>query len=397
MLRRFPLRWAAMCVFTLSTALGFLDRQILAAMAPEVRVEFGLSNQDYGYLLAVFSVTYAMSAPLMGLLIDRIGLLRGASLAVGCWSAAGMATGLAGRFVTLMGCRAALGVTQSANIPASGKAWALYLRPGERALGSALNQIGISVGLVGAPLVAAWLAPLYGWRSVFFFTGGVGFLWIPLWVWVTSRVPPAEITAETKAPSVADMLRDRRLWTLMAANVLTMTIYSLWSNWTTVFLVEVHGLEQSLANRHFAWIPPVFAAAGGLAGGWLSMRLHRAGTELQRARRLVCWLGATALLATAAAPLLSSATLGTAVIAWSFFWTVAFSVNLYALPLDIYGPARAAFGVSSLTAAYGLMQTVISPAVGALIDRHGFEPVCLLLAGLPLVAAAILSTTGKRS
>ncbi len=66
------------------------------------------------------------------------------------------------------------------------------------------------------------------------------------------------------------------------------------------------------------------------------------------------------------------------------------SVNLYSMPLDVYGAARAAFTVSMLTAAYGAMQAVFSPVAGRMIDRLGFQPVCIVVAVLPLVACAVL-------
>ena len=72
------------------------------------------------------------------------------------------------------------------------------------------------------------------------------------------------------------------------------------------------------------------------------------------------------------------------------------SVNLYALPLDLFGVERAAFGAASLTGAYGLMQTVISPAIGFVVDRQGFAPVCLAVAMLPLLGVGLLYLTRER-
>ena len=50
-----PLRWVAFGIFTLATALNYLDRQLLAALAPHIRGEFRLSNADYGLLLSAFT------------------------------------------------------------------------------------------------------------------------------------------------------------------------------------------------------------------------------------------------------------------------------------------------------------------------------------------------------
>ncbi len=392
---RLPPRWVAIGIFTLSAALNYLDRQILPALAPLLRQEFGLSNAGYGLLLSAFSIAYAASAPAAGLFIDRAGLNRGACAIVALWSLAGLGTGLAGSFAGLLVFRAALGVAQAGGVPASGKATAIYLPPQERSLGTATTQIGLSAGAIAAPLVAAWLTPAFGWRSAFLLTGLAGFLWIPLWLATARRVRVPPATGRVTAPRPAGMLADRRLWGLIIATVLYMSLYSLWSNWTTLYLVEEQGLTTQQANRTLAWIPPLFANVGGLAGGWLALRWIRSGVPAVPARLRVCWWSAALLLLTAALPLAPAPGLATALICLSFFWTTAMSVNVYAIPLDIFGARRAAFAVSTLTCAYGAMQTLVSPAIGAMIDRYGFGLVCVLMAGLPLAAVCILQWTQK--
>jgi len=392
-----PGRWIAISIFMLASTLSFLDRQVLAALAPEIKQEFGLDNRQLGYVHSLFSMTYAASAPFAGLFIDRAGLNIGISVSIAAWSLVGMATGFVRGLPSLLFCRAALGVTEAGGIPANGKAVAMYLEPHERALGSAFGQMGISVGLVTAPIFASWLAVQYGWRAAFVVTGGLGFLWIPLWLW-TSRTVPARVPAASKQkPDFRAMLRDRSMWALIIANMLSMTVYSLWINWTTIFLVERHGLSQVEANQRLAWLPPLFAALGGLTGGSISMRWARAGRHVIDARRRACLLGSLALLATAAVPHIASPALATAAICWSFFWSLVVSVNLYALPIDVFGPERAAFGVSGLTFAYGAMQTVLSTLIGDWIDRFGFGPVCGLIAVLPLAATAVLALLKRPS
>jgi ACS family hexuronate transporter-like MFS transporter len=383
-----------MFVFTLATSLSFLDRQVLAALAPQLQKEFQLTSQEYGYIVSAFSLSYALSAPLAGMAIDRVGLTLGTCVSIGVWSLAGIATGFVNGFAGLLGCRAWLGVAESGGIPAAGKASALYLLPGERAIGSAFGQIGISIGLVSAPVLATGVAVAYGWRSAFVIAGALGFLWIPLWLAVSRSIRPRKLEAsESTKLSVRDMIADRRLWGLMVANVLCMTVYSLWMNWTTVFLVKARGLPQDQANLQFAWIPPVFAALGGLTGGAISYRLARSGVDLGTARYRASLISAIGLLVTAAVPHLPTTALATAAICWSFFWSVSLSANLYALPVDYFGPARAASGVAALTAAYGVMQTVLSPAVGAMVDRYGFGLVCGILSVLPLAACWVLRAT----
>lgn len=384
------LRWFAVFVFALSNALNFMDRQILSALAPEIMREFRMSAADYGDVVLTFSLCYAIAAPAAGLLIDRIGLNRGSALAISIWSLAGMCTGLTSTLAGLMLCRAALGIGEAGGIPGTGKVSALYLVPRERAFGSAISQVGITIGAVSAPLVAQFISRLYGWRIAFVVVGALGFLWIPIWLAVSRRAP--RLGEESSKPSmpVRDVLRAPLFWALLLANVLLMSVYSLWLNWTTLFLVGRYGMTQQAANYGLAWIPPVFATAGGFFGSWLTLRWSAASGDVTPARMRVIMLGCFALLLNCAVPFLPTPAISTALICLSYFCCVAASVNIYALPLDLFGPARAAFAVAGLTSAYGLLQGVFSAAVGRVVDAWGFEPVCVAAGLLPVGAWLVL-------
>lgn len=381
-------RWGVLAVFVLSTAINYLDRQTLATLAPLLRAEFHLSNTQYGLILTAFSLTYMAAAPFAGVMIDRFGLNRGISAAVAVWSCAGMATGLTRGLPGLVACRAVLGASEAAGIPAAGKAIHAYLKPAERALGNAVNQAGVSLGLMLAPPVATWLAVRYGWRQAFLLTGLLGLAWIPVW----NRVGRGSPEAQARAPISFDLLRSPRMWGLAAANALSMVLYSLWTNWTTLYLVEAHRLTLVQA-AWYAWIPPLFATLGGFAGGWVSLAWMKRGVPAIRAHTRACLAGALVALGTAAVPLASSPALASAGISLGLFAVTAFSVNMYTMPLDTFGGPRAAFAVSILVSSYGAAQALASPAIGAAIDTWGYGPVCASTALLPLAAYGVLRCT----
>lgn len=381
-------RWYVLGIFVLSSAINYLDRQALATLAPPVRAEFHLSYEQYGLILTAFSLTYAAGAPFAGLLIDRVGLDRAIMLAVALWSIAAIATGFTTGLPTLIACRALLGVAEAAGIPAAGKAIHQYLLPAERALGNAVNQTGVSIGLVLAPPLATWIAVRQGWRAAFIVTGILGLIWIPMWSTASRMAPMAAIAKEPLGQDLG-ILRSPRLWAFVAANALSMVGYSFWTNFTVSYLVDVHKLSLPDAAK-FAWIPFAFAAAGGFAGGWLSLRWIARGLEAVPARTRVCALAALVSLAAAAVPSMPTPLWSAAAISLAMAAVAAFSVNMYTLPLDTFGGARAAFAVSILVAAYGAVQAVISPAFGALIDHYGFAPVCRIAAVSPLAAFGVL-------
>jgi ACS family hexuronate transporter-like MFS transporter len=387
--------WLVLAAFVLSSTINFLDRQSLATLQVLVRGEFHLSNQQYGWILTAFSLAYAASAPAAGWWIDRIGLATAIAMAVAVWSAAGIATGLTSGLAGLVACRAILGMAEAAGIPAAGKAIYQYLRPAERALGNALNQAGVSLGMLLAPPLATWIALRFGWRQAFAAIGALGLLWIPLWLWSARRTSPPGPADTPQHPliPVTSLTRDRRLWAIALANALSMIGYSLWVNWTTLYLVDARHLNLKQAVW-YAWIPPVFFALGGAAGGWGSLALIRRGLAAVPARFRVCLAAAALSLVTAAVPAAPSLAWSMAGISLSVFAVAAISVNVYTLPLDIFGGRHAAFAVSVLVSSYGISQAVISPWFGHIVDLRGYGPVTAIAAVAPLAACAVLRLAG---
>lgn len=390
---RFSLRWLAVSVFVISSTLNYLDRQLLATLAPLLMIELHFNQTKFGFLISAFSVAYAATTLFTGWLLDRVGINRGISIAIGWWSAAAVGTGLVGGFSGLAVCRAALGIGESAGVPAVGKLNGIYLKPEERALGAAVNQIGLSVGLAIAPL---WIgvATRQSWRTPFVINGLLGFAWIPVW-WTVSRLIPARYRGlefvckkEQRLRPAFSILRERALILLVVANLLWMGSYSLWSNWTTLYLTRVHGLTLQQSAK-YVWIPPLISNLGGFFGGWLSLRWIRRAIEPVAARRRAVWASAVGSLVTLLLPLAPNAEWATAVISLSFFFALAGSVNIYALPIDIFGPARSGIAIAALTCAFGVLQTVISPVIGYLADHRLYTQV-IWIATIPLVLSAIV-------
>jgi MFS family permease len=428
------LRWVAVGIFIISTTLNFLDRALLAVLAPLIMSEMHLDLTGFGFLVSAFSIAYAASSLGTGWFLDRAGVNRGISAAVAWWSAAAASMGLVRGVTGLAVCRAALGIGESAGVPAVGKLNGVYLKPEERALGAALNQVGISLGLALAPL-SIGLAAAYTWRLPFVAAGLLGFLWIPIW-WLTScRIRPqfGDVRGEQRGPvpdlgwrnsgsvsilraeelgsvpisghsSVLNLtptqkkqpprlklLLDPSLIALMIANILWMSGYSLWSNWTTLYLIQVHGLTLN-QTASYVWIPPLISNFGGFFGGWLSQRwMRRSLQPVAARRRAVQWSSAGCLL-TLLLPLMPDARWATLVISVSFFFLLAGSVNIYAIPIDLFGAARSGVAISALVFSFGLMQTIISPVFGYLAEHKLYTAVIWIVTIPPILSALVLKT-----
>src|SRR5258705_5115722 len=97
---------------------NYIDRQILAALEPDIRATFFASDDvnamtKTGLLGVAFFVTYMVSAPILGLLADRISRSLIICMAGPLWSLASAASGLAATFAMLFLTRSLLAIGAS--------------------------------------------------------------------------------------------------------------------------------------------------------------------------------------------------------------------------------------------------------------------------------------------
>src|SRR5438876_9806715 len=83
-------RWAPATSMLLVSLISYIDRNTLALLIPTIMKETNLSAEQYGFIVSAFSIAYMISNPLLGGLLDRLGLLIGMMLAVGFLTAAYM-------------------------------------------------------------------------------------------------------------------------------------------------------------------------------------------------------------------------------------------------------------------------------------------------------------------
>jgi ACS family hexuronate transporter-like MFS transporter len=382
--------WVVVCVAVLSNVLNFLDRQVLASVAPTLKTDFHISNTEYGLVISVFSLVYAATAPVAGLFLDRVGLRAGVFAAVTMWSLSSTATAMVQGFRGLLVTRAMLGFGEAAALPFLSKANASYLPQSEWGLAQAVGAVTVTIGSMLAPLLAAFVTPRYGWRMLFVVCGMFGLVWMGLWYFAGAIRSVKPMSSSAEKPALRDVLSDRRLWSLAVSYALVLSVLILWLNWTTIYLVREYHLTQTDANRYFAWIPPLFAPVGSLFNGWLTFHWIRKGTGAVEARTRVAVLCAPLFLATAIVPFLHSAGWAVFAVGVGLFASQSVMSSLNILPIDLFGVGRAAFTISLLGCAYSLMQMLISPLIGLSVDHFGFAIICWAATILPLAGTWIM-------
>jgi ACS family hexuronate transporter-like MFS transporter len=67
------LRWSILGLLFLVTVLNYVDRQTLSVLAPFLRDEFHMSNEDYAFVVSAFLVSYTVMQAISGIIVDWVG------------------------------------------------------------------------------------------------------------------------------------------------------------------------------------------------------------------------------------------------------------------------------------------------------------------------------------
>src|ERR1700682_4765176 len=160
---------------------NYIDRQILAAVEPNIRATFfspGDANAmaKTGSLGTAFLLTYMFAAPLLGWLSDRFSRWIIIGLAVVLWSLASGASGLAATFVALFITRVFVGIGEGGYGPAAPTVLADLFPLQTRGRVMALFCTAIPVGSALGYVLGGWISEHLGWRWAFYLVTPPGLL-----------------------------------------------------------------------------------------------------------------------------------------------------------------------------------------------------------------------------
>lgn len=178
-------KWIALSILVLIYISSFVDRQIIAVLAVQIRDSLGLNNTEIGILYGpAFSLIYAVFGIFMGRLADQFSrkyiILTGLLI----WSLMTFASGFTTSLSFLITARLFIGVSQSALSPAVYSILADYFKPEQRATVFSIYASGIFIGVGLSFLIGGSVAQAYDWRVALKTVGlpGVGLALIGLFL-----------------------------------------------------------------------------------------------------------------------------------------------------------------------------------------------------------------------
>ncbi|MCC6369008.1 MAG: MFS transporter [Bryobacterales bacterium] len=387
-----PGRWTICALLFFATTVNYMDRQILAILAPLLGREIGWSESDYGLIVTAFQASYALGLVGAGRLIDRIGTRRGYSLAVAFWSLAAMAHAAANSAAGFAWARGALGMGEGGNFPAAVKVVAEWFPKHQRALATGVFNGGSNVGAIIAPLLVPWVTLRWGWRWAFLATGSVGLVWVVVWLAAYREPPVAAEGGGGRHVRWVSLLWKRETLGLMVSRFLTDPVWWFYLYWAPKFLHARHGVTLDQIGPPLVMI--YLAADGGsVFGGWLSGWLLKRGWSVNAARKSAILVSAAMVAPIVLAPWASHLWQVVVLLGLATAGHQAWGANIFTIVSDLY-PGHAVssvVGISGFAGSIGGM--LAATATGFVLQATGsYVPVFACASGAYFLALLAVHT-----
>ncbi len=415
--KSFGIRWGVLLLLFSATVIAYIDRLTISLLAPVLQEELGITNMEYAGVATWFLLVYSAFQLFAGRLYDRLGTKTTYTASILVWSIAATLHATTRGIAGLSVYRALLGFGEAGHWPGVTKTVAEWFPPRTRAFAMGLVNSGASFGSVVAPPLVIGLLLAYGWQFAFIATGGLGFIWVVAWWWFYDDparhrwVTPKELAiirgdGMSSEAAVTDnapasrtlpkgIYRTRQLWAITIARFFGDPIWWLYLVWLPLYLKNERGFTMREIGN-LAWLPYLFAALGGIAGGWFSGFLLKKGFSVHRARMTAIVTGTlflpVGLLVINAA---SSLTM------WIYICLTLFGFqfwvnNVQTLPSDIYEKklVGTVSGMGQSGAGFGSVIFVL--ATGWVVDQFTYTPI-LIIAGFlgPLATISLFLIGGK--
>jgi MFS family permease len=260
---------------------NYIDRQVLAAVEPNIRATFFSANDlnamaKTGTLGTAFLVTYMLAAPALGWLSDRFSRWIIIGCAVILWSVASGFSGLAATFGALFLTRVFVGIGEGGYGPAAPTVLADLFPLETRGRVMAVFCAAIPVGSALGYILGGWISEHLGWRWAFYLVAPPGLL-LGLFCFF-QRDPRARglVRPERQRATLEDYLtlfRTRSyVFNCVAQTAMTFAIGGI-GFWVAAYL-QFRGQPAS-STKFFGYIIVVAGLVSTLLGGWLGDRLRQ--------------------------------------------------------------------------------------------------------------------------
>ena len=389
----------AWVVFALTFGLlisDYMARQVLNAVFPLLKAEWGLTDGQLGFLAGVVPLMVGLLTLPISLLADRFGRARSIVIMALIWSAATLLCGLAKNYDQMLAARVLVGVGEAA-YGSVGIAVIISVFP--KHLRATLTGAFMAGGLAGQVLgvgVGGAVAASHGWRMAFNAIGIAGLvLAIAYGWWVRdsrlSTEPAAERPKLTFA-SLKPLFAGRTLNCAYVASGLQLFVAGALPAWLPTYFVRYYDLPLQKA----APLAAIFLAIGGAGMVLCGIACDRLVSSARERAKLSAGLCVVSALLTAAAFDVGPGVLQLVLLGLAMFLAASTAGSAGAIVAALTPAALHGTAFAVLTLGNNVFGLAPGPIVtGWMADRVGLLGALQLLPAASVVAALVFYAASR--
>lgn len=359
-----------------ATTINYIDRQVIGLLKPMLQQDLGWSEADFGYIITVFNLAYAIGMIVGGRMLDKFGTRIGYMLTIAIWSLGGMLHAAVRSVAGFAMMRAILGIGEAGNFPAAVKTTAEWFPKRDRAFATGVFNSGSTIGAIIAPFIVAVIAEAWGWQMAFIITGAAGFVWIIAWLLYYNTpdkhksVNQAELEYIEDKESLANdedatpqdkaeggyfsLFKYRQTYGIFLGRFVTDWVWWFFLFWIPDYIMSTQNIDLKATVLPLVIIY-IMANCGGLAGGAVSSWLIRRGMNVTSARQTTILMFGCLVLVLNVVPYVQNLWFMAVLIGIAASTHQAWASNIFTIVSDIYPKHLVASmtGISSVGGAIG--------------------------------------------
>jgi MFS family permease len=193
---------------------AYLDRTNLSVALPQLSKDMGFAGDSFAvtssWALTIFLIGYAFSNIFGGLLTRRMDPKPVVIWCFAIWSVATLLVGFSSSVTVLLVCRVILGIAEGIYWPQQSRFARAWFAPEDRTkANSVIQYYGQYLALAFGFMLLTPIYNAFGWRVLFYLTGGIGLLAIvPLYVVMLRPESEAPYQTPASGPEASLTLRD---------------------------------------------------------------------------------------------------------------------------------------------------------------------------------------------
>lgn len=281
-------RWFVLASLFTFMLLHQSDKLLIGPLTPNIIAEFDITKTQMGAVLTGALLISTILYPIWGYLFDRYSRAKLLALASFVWGVTTWLSAVARTYPGFLAARASTGVDDS-SYPGVYSLIADYFGPKMRGKIFGTLQITIPLGYLMGLILALVLAPVIGWRSVFYLTGGLGVI-----LAAVIFVGVKETTRGRAEPELAELaemgqyrfswveakeiFQKPSIWFLYLQGFAGVFPWNVISLWFFTYLAEERGYDETailLTMVPVIVLMSIGMVTGGAAGDWLFKRTLR--------------------------------------------------------------------------------------------------------------------------